>query len=168
MVDEDDAAPVPDVPLDAELPVPELGIEDDDELDGLLMLPDELLGADDELDEDDGVLLDVSVVDEEELDVAGGVAGGVTVVLLLLLAGGVAGTTVVVFSSLRSHADTLSPIATASALANKVLDFMGTPFKFMGGNENRRQNRHPFRPVVLASSVPCHARTQRNARGRLP
>lgn len=134
VLDEDDE-PVPDVPLEADEPVPEpldeplmlplvpLELE---EL-GELMLPEDELGFDDEL-LDEGDELDVSVLDEE-LEDAGGVGGVVTVVLLLLEAGGVAGVTVVVLS-LRSQPATPIPSARASALVNKILDFMGTPFKF--------------------------------------
>ena len=171
VVDDEDDEPVPDVPLDDELPVPLVlplmlplvPLLDDAPLEGPLIEPDELLGVvDDELDDDGVLLLEVSVDDDEELE-AGGVAGVVTVVLLLLLAGGVDGVTVVVFSSLRSH-PAMTPRATASALTNKILDFMGTPFMFCVGTKTGGSGR-PFRPVY--SQVRCHAPAQ-GARMRRP
>ena len=173
----DDDEPVPDVPEDDDEPVPDplmLPLVPEPlmlPLDEPLMLPDEP-GDDDELLEDDGddelglELLDddgdelevsFDVVDDE-LEDAGGVAGGVTVVLLLLDAGGVAGATVVVLS-LRSQPATLIPSATASALANKILELMGKLLSRFQGTKRTAAGR-PFRRVCLASSMPsaCHSR----------
>ena len=140
-----DDEPVPDVPLDDEDPVPEPlvlplvpeplmlpldGVLDDEEpVPEPLMLPVELLGL--VLDEllDDGVLLDVSVLVDEELDEAGGVTGVVAVVVLLLLLEGAGGVTVVVRSSFFSQPATPIPTATASALATKMLDFIENSFQ---------------------------------------
>ena len=92
----------------------------------------------------------MSVDVDDELEDAGGV-DGVTVVLLLLEAGGVAGETVVVLS-LRSQPATLIPSATASALANKILELMGILLSRF--RERNGRPRRPFRPVCLASSMP--------------
>lgn len=171
VLEDDDVLPADDGLVVAELDVPPEGdVLDELPVDGPLMeLEPVLEGLDellvsvlvvDELD-DDGVEGVVVVVDE--LDEAGGVAGVVVDDELVVPPGGV-----MTVLSLRSHAETPRANATATALDNKILDFMGNSFPLLLGNgdellkphenaaprKNARGSCRAFRPRSVASSVP--------------
>lgn len=144
---DDELEPVPDglggdvveldvVPLgDVELLVPES------------LLPDVLPVPVDE----PGVVVSVVVVlDDEE----GGSGGVMVVVLVVVLGVELGGVTTVVRSSLRSQPATPMTTATAKALDNNILDFMGTPFNVMAMDNESGGSCRPFRP--FHSQVQCH------------
>ncbi len=123
VLDDEDVSPEVDGAVLDELSVPD-GVVDDE-------LP--VVGALIELEPvvDGLVVLLVSVLVDEELDDDGGV-DGVELVLELELDGGV---TTVLLVSFRSQPASPIASATASALDNMILDFMGNSFQCYGDEQ---------------------------------